>query len=63
MCSIAGHTNIAELILAQMGAKHSVNDEEDGTALHLACQFGHGEIAALLTDAGAVTIDASWHDK
>jgi len=49
----AGHTNIAELILAQMGAKHSVNDEEDGTALHLACQFGHGEIAALLTDAGA----------
>jgi len=53
----AGHTDIAELLLAQRGVKHSVNDEEDGTPLHLACQFGHGEIAALLTDAGAeVTI-------
>ena len=48
----AGHTECIELLL-ETKAKLSINDPEDGTALHLACQYGHGEITALLADASA----------
>ena len=53
ICSQNGHTDVAEMLLTQLGVKVDEQRDTGATPFLIACEEGHGEVGRLLAAHGA----------